>query len=124
MHNLSVLLLDNLKTDLTEHKKTIEESLNLLEQQNYIQLNGDEYEFLTDDEKDVEVEIKKVQIDENSIPEYINKLVFDGILKDNKIRFWENKQDFEFTRRVDGIMFQKEMCIRDRFTHLFVRTLY
>lgn len=108
LHNLSVLLLDNLKTDLTEHKKTIEESLNLLEQQNYIQLNGDEYEFLTDDEKDVEVEIKKVQIDENSIPEYINKLVFDGILKDNKIKFWENKQDFEFTRRVDGIMFQKE----------------
>ena len=29
-------------------------------------------------------------------------------LKDNKIRFADNKQDFEFTRRVDGIMFQKE----------------
>ncbi|MFA6752405.1 MAG: BREX system P-loop protein BrxC [Fermentimonas sp.] len=107
-HNISILLLSNLKTNLTTHNKAIEESLNLLEQQNYIQVNGDEYEFLTDDEKEVEVEIKKVNIDENSISDYINKVVFDGILKDNKIRFADNKQDFEFTRRVDGIMFQKE----------------
>ncbi len=107
-HNINVLLLRNFKTDLTAYHKTIEKSLTLLEQQNYIQVNGDEYEFLTDDEKEVEIEIKGVNIDENSIPDYINRVVFDGILKDNKIRFADNKQDFEFTRRVDGIMFQKE----------------
>ncbi|MFA5639971.1 MAG: BREX system P-loop protein BrxC [Bacteroidales bacterium] len=107
-HNLSVLLLNNLKTDITAHNKTIEESLNLLEQQSYIRVTGDIYEYLTDDEKDVEKEIKEVKIDDGSIAEHINKLVFDGILKESKVRFHVNKQDFEFTRRVDGVMFLRE----------------
>lgn len=107
-HNIGVLLLDDLKADINALNKSIEESLNLLELQSYIQVNGDEYEFLTDDEKDIEEEIKNVKIDESEITDYINKLVFDGILKDNKIRYHVNKQDFEFTRRVDGVMYLRE----------------
>ena len=34
--------------------------------------------------------------------------MFDGILKESKVRFHVNKQDFEFTRRVDGVMFLRE----------------
>ena len=41
-------------SDLPVLKKDIEEALNILEQQTYIQRSGYEYEYLTDDEKDVE----------------------------------------------------------------------
>jgi len=38
--------------------KAVREALSLLEQQSYLQRNGELYEFLTDAEKDVEIEIK------------------------------------------------------------------
>ena len=38
----------------------------------------------------------------------INELVFDGIIEDQKIRYITNKQDFEFTRKVDGALYGRE----------------
>ena len=52
--NVSILMLGRFDTDLTKHKRRVEEALSLLEQNTYIQRNGELYEFLTDEEKDVE----------------------------------------------------------------------
>ena len=106
--NISVLLVDNLKVNLTTHNKEVEEALNLLEQQSYIQLKGDVYEYLTDDEKDIEEEIKNTTIDNGSVSQFINEIVFDGIIKDNKIRYNLNKQEFDFSRKVDGVLYGRE----------------
>jgi hypothetical protein len=53
--NLSVLMLDHFDTDWLALRKRVEEALNVLEQQSYIQRNGELYEYLTNEEKDVEV---------------------------------------------------------------------
>jgi len=106
--NISVLLLDTLKTNSVNHLKAIEVALNLLEQQTYIQRKGEIYEFLTNDEKDIEDEIKNTEIDNAQVGMLLNELVFDGIIKDQKIRYTTNKQDFEFTRKVDGALYGRE----------------
>jgi hypothetical protein len=43
--------------------RRLEAALNLLEQQTYIQRNGDVYEYLTDEEKDIEQEIKNTEVE-------------------------------------------------------------
>ncbi|MDD3945760.1 MAG: hypothetical protein PHS38_13765, partial [Bacteroidales bacterium] len=86
----------------------VQEALNLLEQQSYIQVKGDEYEYLTDDEKDVEVEIKNQIIDNQLITQFISELAYEGTIRDNKIRSESNRQEFDFTRKVDGMLFGKE----------------
>ncbi len=100
--NVSVLMLTSTNVDLKEHEKSVQEALNLLEKQTYIQRNGEIYEFLTDDEKDVENEIKATDIDPQQITQFFNEVLFDAIIGDNRIRFMENKQDYEFTKKIDG----------------------
>lgn len=106
--NISVLMLDSMKTNPVNHHKEIEIALNLLEQQTYIQRKGEEYEFLTNDEKDIEDEIKNTSIDNTQVGQFLNELIYDGIIKDSKFKFNANKQDFEYTRRVDGALFGRE----------------
>ncbi len=106
--NIAVLLIDSMDADLKEHEKAIEEALNILEQQTYVRRNGEIYEYLTDDEKDIEDEIKATEIDPGQLTIFFNEVIFDEIIRDNRIRYLENKQDFEFSRKVDGISFSRE----------------
>jgi hypothetical protein len=106
--NVSVLLLDSLKTNPVKHQEEVEIALNLLELQSYIQRNGEIYEYLTDDEKNVQYEIMNTAIDSSQVSSLLNELIFDGIIKESKIKFNLNKQEFEFTRKVDGMLFGRE----------------
>lgn len=108
LRNVSVLLLTSLDTKPTEHQKEVEKALNLLEQQTYIQRKGEEFEFLTIDEKDVENEIKETPIDPIQVSKELDALIFDGVIRENKVRFHVNKQEFDFSRRVDGALFGRE----------------
>lgn len=58
VRNISILLLSELDADQSTQRRKIEEALSLLERNTLIQRNGEVYEFLTDEEKDVEAEIK------------------------------------------------------------------
>ena len=62
-HDESILLLSRFEADQTKQRRNIEEALSLLERQTLIQRNGEVYEFLTNEEKDVEQEIKATHID-------------------------------------------------------------
>ncbi|MBB6610495.1 BREX system P-loop protein BrxC [Pontibacter sp. Tf4] len=106
--NISVLMIDNIHIDLKAHDKKVLEALNLLEAQTYVQRNGDLYEFLTDDEKDIEQEIKATDVDESSVTQMLNELIFDEVVQDNKIRYAENKQYYEFTHKIDGVILGRE----------------
>lgn len=106
--NLSVLLLDDPKVNLSGHKKAIDQALILLEQQTYIERKGDFYEFLTDTEKDIENEIKNTSIDTSSYNRLVAELFFNGVIGDSKIRYHFNKQDFEYTQKVDGERISRE----------------
>jgi hypothetical protein len=106
--NISVLMIEDVDVDLKKHEQKIVEALNILELQSYVQRNGDIYEFLTDDEKDVEQEIKSTDIDEQAITQLLRELLFDEIIRDNKIKYIDNKQDYEFTSKIDGTVLGKE----------------
>ena len=108
IRNISVLMIDEINGDLKIHEQKIEEALNVLELQSYVQRNGDVYEFLTDDEKDVEEEIKETDIDEQAVTQLLKELLFDEIIRDNKIKYLENKQDYEFTSKIDGNILGRE----------------
>jgi predicted transcriptional regulator len=106
--NVSVLMLETPDVDLKEHDKKVQEALNLLENQTYIQRNGEFYEFLTDDEKDIEEEIKSTDIDNQNVTQLLNEIIFDSIIGEGKIKYLENKQEYEFTKRIDGVILGKE----------------
>lgn len=106
--NVSVLLIDDIHVDIKAHEQQIDEALNVLENQSYVQRNGDIYEFLTDDEKDVEDEIKNTDIDEQAVSQLLKEVFFDEIIRDNKIKFLDNKQDYDFTSKIDGMTMGRE----------------
>lgn len=106
--NISTLMVDRINIDLKAHDKKVNEALNLLENQIYIQRNGDLYVFLTDEEKDIEKEIVSTDIDDGQITNLFKEIIFDTIIGDTRIRFLENKQDYEFTMKIDGVILGRE----------------
>ncbi|CCK81023.1 BREX system P-loop protein BrxC [Desulfobacula toluolica] len=106
--NLTVLMLDEFNKDMGHLNKNLTEALNLLEQQTYIRRNGQVFEFLTDEEKDVEEEIKNTDIEASAVDDHLYKIVFDTIIKLRKIRYDQNGQDYPFSRKMDDKLFGRE----------------
>src|SRR5690606_20164884 len=82
--NISVLMIDKINIDLKKHEQDLDEALNLLENQSYVQRSGDIYEFLTDEEKDVEEEIKNTPVDDQQVTQLLKEIFYDEIIKDSK----------------------------------------
>lgn len=101
LHNVSILMIDRFGCDMLQLRRQVQGALNLLEQQTYIQRNGEVYEYLTNEEKDVEEEIKNTEVDSDAVLDGLSKIAFDQIIRERKFTFEENKQDFPFTRRLD-----------------------
>ncbi|MCQ4861473.1 conserved hypothetical protein [uncultured Desulfovibrio sp.] len=108
LRNLCVLMLDGFNQDLPALRKKVEEALSLLEQQTYVQRNGEQYEYLTDEEKDVEQEIKNTEVESSDIAAELEKIVFDHVIKHRKIRYDENGQDYPFSRKLDDRLHGRE----------------
>lgn len=106
--NLRILLLDDFNQELPALKKRIEEALGLLEQQTYVQRNGERYEYLTDEEKDIEQAIKNTEVDGSEITGELEKIVFDRVVKERKIRYDENGQDYPFSKKLDDRLYGRE----------------
>jgi hypothetical protein len=101
VRNLCVLMYDSFDCSIPALKKNIEEALNELEQQTYIQRNGEEYEFLTNEEKDIEEEIKHTTFDNDSLSNELKTLIFDSIIGTRKIRYDGNNHDYLFAQKLD-----------------------
>ena len=102
IRNICVLMTNSFDQDLSLLKSTVEESLLLLEQQTYIKRKDNQYEFLTDEEKDVEEEIKSTSVEKNDLTKELNDIIFGRILKDPKIKYQKNNQDYKFNQKIDG----------------------
>jgi len=108
LRNLCVLMLDGFNQDLPALRKQVEEALSLLEQQTYVQRNGELYEYLTDEEKDIEQEIKNTEVESSDVADELEKIVFDHVIKQRKIRYDENGQDYPFSRKLDDRLHGRE----------------
>ncbi|HPH97290.1 MAG TPA: BREX system P-loop protein BrxC [Anaerolineaceae bacterium] len=119
LHNVSILMIDRFGCDMLRLRKQVEGALNLLEQQTYIQRNGDVYEYLTNEEKDVEEEIKNTDVDSDAVLSELSNVVFEQIIKERKITCEDNKQDFPFSRRLDDQLAGREYELTVRLVSPF-----
>ena len=101
--NLTTLCTDKIDADRIALKRQIEESLTRLEKETLINRSGDNYFFLTNEERDVNRDIKQVDLSSNEEAKAIGDIVFEDILRGNKkYRYPANKRDFDFNRMCDG----------------------
>ena len=100
--NLVTLCLDQIDGDRLALRRRIEESLGRLEKETLISRSGDLYSFLTNEERDINKEIKQVDLSNGEEARLQGEILFDDVLKGvRKHRFSANKVDFEFNRRCD-----------------------
>ena len=108
LRNLCVLMLEGFEQNLLQLRQQVEEALNRLEQETYIQRHGELYEYLTDEEKDVEQEIKNTDVETSDVTDELEKLVFDSVIKTRKIRYETNGQDYSYARKLDDRLQSRE----------------
>ncbi len=101
MENLKVLLATNLDGDMAAFEAKLRESLARLERETYLRRTGDVYEYLTNDEKDAEEEIRRVAVELQQYRKHVADHLFSEIIKGSKIRYDENGEDYAFQRAVD-----------------------
>jgi hypothetical protein len=107
--NIAILLINQPNFDIRAHEQAVKDALINLESQSYLQRNGEVYEFLTDKEKDVEQEIKRVEVSDSVVVKTLHGVVFDDVLRSNKIRFEDNGNDYPFAQKIDdGLIKGKE----------------
>ena len=102
-HNLRVLLLTSFNDNPAELVEKTEEALNRLTKETYIQRNGDQYDFLTNEEKDVEEEIKQTYVPPKDLTDEVKAIIYDNILSGvTKAQDERNLTSYQFTRKIDG----------------------
>lgn len=100
--NLVTLCVDEIDADRLALRRTIEESLQRLEKETLINRNGEDYFFLTNEERDVSQEIKTTEIESGEEARLMGELIFADVLNDDrKHRYMKSKKDFAYTRLCD-----------------------
>ena len=100
INNLATLLVDNIDISHRDLTFKVQESLKKLIRETLVQKNGEEYVFLTNDEQDVNKEIKNMNVDNGEIIQKVGEIIFDDIYKDNKSNY-SKKYMFTFNKMVD-----------------------
>lgn len=100
LDNIVILMADDIRLDKITMRETVRSSLDRLLSQNYIGRTGDTYNFLTDEEQDIQRDIyKNTQVDTSAIVERIGQMIFADIYTTKKYR--HGKYDFAFDQMVD-----------------------
>ena len=106
--NLRILMLDDFKQDIPSLRDEVEEALQLLEHQTYARRTGETYEYLTDEEKDVEQEIRNTEVENSDLARQLKDIVFGHVIRQRKIRVEANGHDYPFSKKLDGRLYERE----------------
>ena len=101
LDNIVILMADDIRVDKIIMRESVRGCLDRLMSQNYIGRTGDTYNFLTDEEQDIQREIRDTNVDTASIVERISHMIYGDIFTNKKFRY--GKYDFAFDQMVDGI---------------------
>lgn len=100
LDNIVILMADDIRLDKIIMREQVHGSLDRLMSQNYIGRTGEVYNFLTDEEQDIQREIyRNTTVDTASIVERIGHIIFGDIYTTKKYRY--GKYDFAFDQMVD-----------------------
>lgn len=100
LNRIATLMVSSLDEDKMILRTKIAESLKRLEQETFIQKNGEEYDFLTNAEQDVNKQINQVDYNEGEVKRTILEIVYDRVFELTKLRY-KNRYDFSLNRFVD-----------------------
>ena len=100
INRLATMMVESINEDKAALKVKIYEALKILEEETLIQKNGEEYDFLTNAEQDVNKQINSIGHNEGEVQRNILEIVYDKVLDSNKLRY-ENRYDFALNRFVD-----------------------
>ncbi len=100
INRLATLMVESVNEDKAALKNKIYDALKVLEEETLIQKNGEEYDFLTNAEQDVNKQINGIGHNEGEVQRNILEIVYDKVLDSNKLRY-ENRYDFALNRFVD-----------------------
>ncbi|MDD2215258.1 MAG: BREX system P-loop protein BrxC [Eubacteriales bacterium] len=100
IENIATLMVSRINEDKLSLKENIKKSLQRLISQNYVQKNADEYRFLTDDEQDINREIRNTVIDGNVVVQEIGAYIFNDIYEDQKYQY-SKRYPLPFNRKID-----------------------
>lgn len=98
--NITILMIDNINTDKIKFKEELMASLNRLIRSNYVERNGDKYNFLTNEEQDIAKEIARIDINSYDIKKYISDTIFGEIYQNPKYKY--GKYNFSFDKYIDN----------------------
>jgi hypothetical protein len=102
LDNLVTLFVDRIDADRLALRRDIEASLQRLERETLVSRNGEDFFFLTNEERDISREIKGVELNGNEEAKLLAELIFEDVLKgQRKHRFPDNGKDFGLTRLCD-----------------------
>ena len=103
LDNLVTLSIEQVDEDKLALRRSIEETLQRLEKESLITRNGDEFVFLTNEERDITRKIKATEIAGSEENKALSDLIYKDLLKDkNKFRYSVNKTDYSIGRYLDG----------------------
>lgn len=103
LDNLVTLSIEQIDQDKLLLRQKVEKSLQRLEKESLITRNGDDFLFLTNEERDITRKIKAVDISSSEENKFLSELIYKELLKDkNKFRYIQNKVDYNIGRYLDG----------------------
>lgn len=104
LDNIAILMAEDIRVDKIAMRESLRGSLDRLFSQNYIGRTGDTYNFLTDEEQDIQKDIYvNTTVDTADIVSRIGEIIFGDIYTTRKYR--HGKYDFPFDRMVDQTTF-------------------
>ena len=101
LENITTIMLQNIDEDKIEAKKKIDASLRRLESQKLIIKNGDQFIFLTNEEQDINREIREIRIDQSEIIDKVGSEIFSALFGLNKKFRYDDRHDFAFNTTID-----------------------
>ncbi|ETT45418.1 hypothetical protein BSK66_10140 [Paenibacillus odorifer] len=98
--NIATLMVTQIDEDKLALKEKIKVSLQKLISQTLIQKNGEFYLFLTDDEQDINREIKLIKIEEDVIKRELANYIYQDLYDDKRYRYSAQYQ-FSYNQKMD-----------------------
>ncbi|MFE4047141.1 BREX system P-loop protein BrxC [Priestia sp. YIM B13490] len=98
--NIATLMVTDIDQDKLELKEKIKVALRKLISQTLIQKNGDYYVFLTDDEQDINREIKTLNIEEDLVKRELSNYIFQDLYDDKKFKY-SSHYSFSYNQKMD-----------------------
>ena len=102
IENITTLMIDNILADKIALREKVEASLRRLERETLILKNGEIYTFLTNEEQDINREIKNELVETGEILDKVSEIIFFDIVKQNKYHL-SNRYNFPFNKSIDTI---------------------